>query len=193
MSLFPKTIQRHLEGQTVKLCYLVELEFTTETSRLWTGWGEVNFGGEDWSGVGELGNISDLEQSINGNAPEVNFSLSGVDLNTVNKVRESFVTEALGNKVKVYIQFVNDEDDQALESYDQPVVIWTGHMRKSGFLVDNEGNKEISLGTESLFSLRSRPNYSQYSSTDQKKRFTGDLGFDFVNQLANKVVTWPDF
>ena len=66
-------------------------------------------------------------------------------------------------------------------------------MQTASFELQGPDKRSISVDAESLFSLRSRPPFSQYTDTDQKARFPGDRGFEFVPGLVNKIVTWPDF
>jgi hypothetical protein len=66
-------------------------------------------------------------------------------------------------------------------------------MQTPRFELQGASTRRITVSAESLFSLRSRPAFSQYTDTDQKARFPGDRGFEFVPGLVNKIVTWPDF
>jgi len=66
-------------------------------------------------------------------------------------------------------------------------------MQTPRFELQGPTKRRITVSAESLFSLRSRPAFSQYTDTDQKLRFSGDRGFEFVPGLVNKIVTWPDF
>lgn len=58
-----------------------------------------------------------------------------------------------------------------------------------------DGAQSISISAESLFTLRSRPNYAMLTQSDQDRRYpgAGDKGFEFVGGLVNKVLTWPDW
>lgn len=193
MSLFPATIRAHLEGVTVRMSYMVMLDFRSGPMRVWTGFGVLHTGGHDWSGLGEIGQIDGLEQAINGEAPQTNLILSGVEPEIVRIARDQFATEARSRSVQVSLQFHNDTDDRPLRTYDQPYPIWQGQMRTAQFEAQADGLRRITIGCESLFSLRSRPNWAMYTDKDQRQRFPGDRGFEFVNSLIHKVVTWPTF
>lgn len=193
MSLFPETIKQSLAGATVRLSYLVFLDFDAEPMRLWTGYGQIVSGGFTWTGVGGLGSISGLEQAVNGEAPETTLILSGVDSDIVRLTRDEFTAKARNKLVRVYVQFHNEIDDTPLTLYDDPYPIWSGRMKTARFELQSEGVRRINVAVESLFALRSRPNSSMYTSSDQQQRFAGDKGFDYVPTLLNKVVTWPDF
>lgn len=193
MSIFPETIKAALGGRKVAASFLVLLDFTTQPMRIWTGSGKITAGGNDWYGLGQLGSISGLEQAVNGEAPETTFILSGINSEIVSLARDEWAEEARDRLVKVLVQFHNHEDDRPLELFDEPYSIWAGRMQTPRFEIQGPKLRKITVSAESLFALRSRPSFSQYTDTDQKSRFSGDRGFEFVPGLVNKVVTWPDF
>lgn len=190
MSLFPDTIRESLAGRKPKAANLVLFDFVGEPVRLWTGNGRLNAGGEVWDGIGQLGAISGLEQAINGEAPEASFILSGIDSQIMRLARDEFEAKAKNRMVRVYVQFFRQDDDVPL---DQPFPIWAGRMHAPLFNIAASGAREVTMTAESLFTLRSRPNFSMYTDRDQQKRFDGDKGFQFVPLMRNKLVTWPDW
>lgn len=193
MSIFPETIKQHLAGRTVRGSFLVLFDFKSEPMRVWTGSGKLPAGGAEWLGLGQIGSISGLEQAVNGEAPETSFVLSGVNKEIVSVARGEFEAEAKDRLAKVLIQFHNDLNDGPRELFDQPYPIWAGRMQTARFELQGPTKRVVTVAAESRFSLRSRPRFSQYTDTDQKLRYPGDRGFEFVPGLLNKIVTWPDF
>lgn len=193
MTIFPEAVAALLGGRTVRCSFLILFDFDSGPWRVWTGAGRIETAGETWLGVGSLVSISALEQATNGEAPAANFSLSGVPGELLTLVRDEFDAEALDRIVTVYLQLHNKYDDCALELYDQPFAIWGGRMQTPRFELTGLARRVVGVAIESLFSLRSRPAFSQYTDSDQQARFPGDRGFEFVPTLVNKVVTWPDF
>lgn len=193
MSLFPETIKAHLAGRTVRASFLVLFDFVTTPIRVWTGAGKITTGGHDWLGLGQLGSISGLEQAVNGEAPETTFTLTGINPQIMSLARDEWVDEGRDRLAKVYLQFHNDHDDRVRELFDAPFAIWAGRMQTPRFEIQGPKTRRITVSAESLNALRSRPAFSQYTDTDQKSRFPGDRGFEFVPGLVNKIVTWPDF
>ncbi len=193
MSIFPATIKAALGGATVKMSYLVLFDFDGEPVRVWTGFGRITSGGYTWEGIGALASITGLEQAVNGEAPQATFTVAAIDPDIIRLTREEFKTKARDRLARVYLQFHNDANDKPLTLYDAPYAIWSGRMKAAAFDIKSDGTREVSVMCESLFSLRSRPVVSQYTDADQQRRFPGDLGFNFVASLRNKVVTWPDF
>lgn len=208
MSLFPETIAAALAGGKVEVAPLVRFDFTNSTMRLWRGGiGEpLNTNdGEVWTGLGLLGSMRGIEQSVNGTAPEASFTLSwvqdpdyeGDDILAL--ARDEFEAEVRGRPATVLVQFfgVDDPDDPDNQRpLDNPFAIWSGRGLRPTFEFDRaSGQRSVTISYESLFSLRSRPPHSMYTDADQQARFPeeGDRGFEMVGSLVNKVVTWPDW
>jgi hypothetical protein len=197
MSLFPDTIAAALGGEKVLCAPLVRFDFTSETMRLWAGYGELEtLDGETWQGIGSLGSMSGIEQAINGEAPVATFTLSGIDADIVRLARDEFEAEVLGRQAQVLVQFFGQDDADDPDNQrplDNPYPVWSGRCLSPSFSFTEDGTRRIDLACESLFSLRSRPQYSMYTDADQQRRFAGDKGFEFVASLVNKTVTWPDW
>lgn len=198
MSLFPETIARALGGGKVEAANLVKFDFASEAMRLWRDYGPLRTNdGAIWQGVGTLGNISGIEQAINGEAPEATVTLSGIDADVMHLARDEFASEVRGRMARVYVQFFGVEDDDDRDNQrvlDRPFPIWGGRMLRPTFAVDRQtGERSVTISMESLFSLRSRPRYAMYTDRDQDRRFPGDKGFEFAPSLVNKVLTWPDY
>lgn len=197
MGLFPETIAHALAGGRVDVAWLVRFDFTSETLRLWTGNGLLTTADdEQWKGIGQLGGLSGIEQAVNGEAPQATFTLSGIDADIMRLARDEFEAQVKGRPVYVLIQFfgVDDEDDPDNQRpLDSPYALWSARCLTPTFVIEETGERSVSLSAESLFSLRSRPNYAMYTDADQRRRFPGDRGFEFVGSLVNKVVTWPDY
>lgn len=197
MGLFPETIAASLGGAKVQAAALVLFDFTSKTMRLWRGEGSLNTrDGHAWAGLGALGNVTGIEQAVNGEAPEAVFTLSGVDQEVVTKARDELKTEVLGRRSFVYLQFFGEpdaDDPDNQRTLDLPYPIWCGRMLTPAFTYGQDGERSIAISAESMFSLRSRPRHALYTDRDQQRRFLGDRGFEFVGNLVSKVVTWPDY
>lgn len=197
MALFPDTIAASLAGHKVEAAWLIRFDFASSTMRLWTGTGTLyTVDGEAWLGAGELVSVSGIEQAVNGQAPQATFTMSAIDSEMMRLARDEYEAEVKGRTATVLVQFfgtdlVDDPDNQRV--LDAPYPVWSGRMLAPNFNFDQEGKRSVSVEAESLFSLRSRPQYSMYTDADQQHRYPGDKGFEFVGSLVDKTVTWPDY
>lgn len=199
MSLFPDTIAAALAGKRLDMAFLVLFDFASEPMRLWRGNGLLDTNdGHQWRGLGQLGSMAGIAQAVNGDAPEMSFTLSAVDADIVRLARDEWASEVKGRLVYVLMQFfgVDDPDDPDNQRpLDNPYPAACGRMLQPVFGLDADGDWSVTIKAESLFSLRSRPKAGRYTDADQQARYpgAGDKGFEFTGVVINKVVTWPDF
>lgn len=197
MSIFPETIAASLAGSKVTCAFLVWFDFATTPMRLWRGAGPLHTNEDNvWLGIGNLGSIKGVEQAVNGQAPEMTFTMSGADSTVVQLAREEFLTEAKGRLAYVLIQFFGVDDPADPDNQrplDNPFPLACGRMLQPSFVLSNDGAWSVTISAESLFSLRSRPRAALWTDADQQHRFLGDEGFQFVGALVNKIVSWPDY
>lgn len=182
--MLPGTVAELAAGHRVQAATLFEFEFTSATQRFWDGHGYLTAAGEDWLGFGQMGSVSGLEQSRGMSAPMTTFKLSGVDDNLI-AIAVNSASEVTGNPVTVYLQFLNS----AGVPLDDPIAIWAGTMDTLTFQAGVR-DQAITLTAETLFVDRVRAPFGLYSDTDQRARWTGDRGFEFVASLIFKTVNW---
>jgi hypothetical protein len=100
MGYFPSARALDLQGNTVRCDLLVMFDFASGAMRLWQGFGTLDtLDGHSWDGIGELGQIGDLESTLAGDAPQATFTLSGVN--------PAILHEAMNTSAEVYGRDVN--------------------------------------------------------------------------------------
>lgn len=183
--MLPQTVAAMAGGQRVKAATLFELEFLTATHRYWDGVRYLTtLDDRVWLGAGQLISASGLEHSRGLSAPQATFSLSGVDDFLIQYASGS-AQEVTGRPIRVYLQFLTD----SFETLDNPVAIWAGRMDVMSFQAGGD-EQSITLTAETLFVNRIRAPYAYMTSADQRARWPGDTGMDFMPSLRNKTVTW---
>lgn len=164
--------------------FIFRLE-TDEPAMLWTGHGDLLLPPDDILpsatialGGGDLVNLPDLEQLINGTAQRIEVTLSGVSERTVQLAAEE-AREVSGASAYIgRIQF----DEQWQQS--GPVVWeWSGEGR--GLVVggdDGEGGRTrtITLKLGSGDTTRSRAPLAFFTDADQRRDFPTDAFFSHV-------------
>lgn len=193
MGYFPDTIAEALAGRVVLAAYLVEMQFVSGTMRLWNGTGDLPSGGQTWKGMRGLGQISGLEQAVNGNAPQATFALSGVS-SAFQSEEQGDPSDYVNQPILVYLQFFNRD----FSPLDSPYAIWGGTMQtfqETYGWDDSQKNwvSTIGLTAESWFVGRGRPPYSYYSDRDQQLRHPGDIGLEYMASMQNYTTRWPSF
>lgn len=189
---FSNAARVQLAGNLVRVDVLAELQFASGTIRLWNGFGPLQtLDGKSWQGTAAMGDISGLSQSLNGSAPPLTVSLSGVDSTFALKAK-SEAAEYFNRPLVVYLQFF-DEDWQCL---DNPYGLTMARMTNITSKMEEGPDGKIytvSLTAETPFAVRRRPKFGYLTDRDQQLRFPGDRGLERVAGIDNKNITWPVF
>lgn len=181
----------------VQPVFFVSIAFANETLYMWSGFGPITPAGpatnplstfpygQTFVGLGELGKLSAVPQTSKVQAQNITLSLSGIP--------GSLVTEAI-NQVRlngmatVWFGFMNGQG--ALLSSADPFQIFYGALDVPT-LTDSGDTCAIAITCENpLVSLNLAPN-KRFNDADQQVYYPGDLGFSFVDALANVNLFWP--
>ena len=150
--------------------------------RLWTGRGNLDFGGNTYAGVATLGKISPISETSETRAVGMTLTLSGVPSNLVN---DAVYTDYQGDEVDVYIGMMTDTN--TIEG--APYQMFKGLI--DNMILDDNGQKtEITVRVETIMVEMNRTRESRYTSEDQNRRFEGDRFFDFIPDLQTKEIKW---
>lgn len=187
-SLYADAIAAQLAGRTVHMAWLAFFDFADYPTRLWPGFGNIVSGGFTWKGYGDLVSIQDVQIPQGMVAAKTTFLLSGVSPDIIREARDA---EKLvkGRRAILYRQHFNED----WTPLDNPIPVNLMVMDQLTFAADGPEKRSITLSCETPFVTRKRPRYSYLTDTDQKARFPGDRGLEFVPELVSKSVIWPKY
>lgn len=178
-----------LTASSLRPVLFVQIQFTSQTSYIWSGRGNITWNGQQWIGIGDFGAISAMTESSEIAAQGLTLSLSGIDPDmlghALNEVRQNY-------PVKIWfgaISTANPAIDNA------PVVVADPWQAFSGRIdvptVDEGGDTStISITVESRLIDLNRSRERRYTDADQQSEFPGDLGFSYVPALQDWTGTW---
>jgi len=156
---------------------------------VWSGIGPLqtppdafDLSGALWSGAGELLNMPDIKQLINGGAARYDFSLSGVSMETVRLATEDRASVDGALTMIGRVEF--DEQWQIVGG-----IVWEwsgigGVIFTDSAPSDNGRTRTISLSVASEDTRRSDPQFAFFTPSDQNKRSPTDRFCDFVPSLT---------
>lgn len=168
-----------LDDEVLKPFFAVELLFDgNNTLRLWTGYGELDFQGNLWYGVGEILNIESVEESTEISAKGATVSLSGIPTEVISlALNEPYQ----GRKARIYFGTFNNSVSLT--------EIFSGYMDQMN-IEEGPETCNIILTVENKLVDLERPRVARYTSAYQKSLYEGDRGFDFVEDLQDKKLVW---
>lgn len=169
-------------AQNMRPILLCQLLFTSGWVYLWSGIGPLSWNGQTWTGVGSLGQVSNVPETSDVAAAGIQFSLSGIP--------SGLLASALG------------EVRQGA-----PVILWQGFLTAAGGVVaspnqawngrmdacvvsESGDTATIAITAESRMMDLNRSRERLYEKQDQVIDYPGDLGFDYVPSLQEKSIVW---
>ncbi len=195
MALFTETIRAQQTGARLECALFVTFDFKTAPMNVWEGDGPPTRDGVDWRGMGHrqdgngnpLQSIEGLEQAINGTAPQLNLTLSGVDRTVVAAAKkDADADEIEGRDLIIRLGFFDVTKLPALIPLDSLVVLGVWVMQKPSFQSNGPRLRTIKLPCETIWAQRSRAPGSLLTDRDQQRLFPGDKGLQFVPTLVDK-------
>ena len=182
---FPSAVLNALSSEHVALVTFAKLEFPSGTLYVHNSIGTYTWGGEDWLGTGDLGEISQIEEGADVSPYKLTLSLSGLDPN----VSAAALTEDYYlQPVTVYLGVLDSSDDLIAD----PTVVWEGAMDQMIVSVGAESGDVISLTAESELARFNKASNLKYTSAQLQKDFAGDLGFDLMADIDGAKLRWGD-
>ena len=167
---------------------LFEGEFSSGIVRAWSGIGELNWNSVIWYGVGDLGGITEMREGTGAKAENVQVTLSGIPMGhpDLPDPINTMLTELRQNKpATIYVGALTESGAVVVD----PAVARRGLIDLAEISADGV-TAIIRLQIESEFAPGRRPNISRYTHEDQIDRFPGDLGFNYVESIQEKIVVW---
>lgn len=178
-----ETLSDETEKQVVRAILMASFDFEEYVERAWWGFGTILWDDESWYGTGNLGRISQIEETSEIRATGAVFQLSGVPADLITSVSSSPVQ---GNKAKIYVGFM-DEDFQGLIADPHP--IFSGTMDTIE-IMDGGDTATITINAENDIRDLERPRTRRYTDADQQSRFPGDKGLEYVPSMQDKQLIW---
>ena len=173
-------------GQTVlRPAILVEIETVSGTVRVWSGMGSLYWGGgsppaNEFLGVGELGSISAIGETRDIRAEGITLRLSGIPTDMISLA----LTDAQpGLPVRVWIAALTETGAIIVDPY----LAFSG-LTDAISMMESGTTATIVIAAESELIRLQRANESRYTHDDQQRRFPGDLGFEFQEQLQEFAI-----
>jgi hypothetical protein len=180
--LVPRTIdplqlaQFQTYSNVIRFGVFVQISFVSETMYVWTGYGNLSYGGNTYLGVGHLGSISSIQEDSTVQAQSVPLTLEGIT--------EDDLSEALGDirqglPCKVWLAIFNANGTML----GAPTLSFAGRIDQPT-ISESVDTCTISIKCENRMADLQRSNERRYTQQQQQMLHPSDTGFNYVNQAA---------
>lgn len=183
MRTLDTAISAAMPAPVVRGIYFVKLCFDSGNACWHSGFGNIEFGGDTYLGVGTLSNISAIKEEPGVKAAGVSVGLSGIK----EEIVALLLLEPYINR-KAYVYFVPlDEGDRPVSA--TPKLLFRGTIDSiSG---EQGANASFSVTLKSRFADWERPIKILYTDVSQQQLHPGDRGMEYIAQLSQKKIIWP--
>lgn len=171
----------------------IKAVFDGGTIRVHNGVGNIKWGLDDqspaetavWIGAGAILQASSIVDADERGPTRVTFKFSAL----TDEVKDAAADEALFERlISVYLGFL----DAAGNLTADPDLRWQGYMDTATFELGGPVDA-ITVTAESELVRDFTPTGSRFTDEDQQERYSGDTGFEFLDQMEDALVQWgPD-
>ena len=175
------TIVSEVGQSVVHPIIMSKFEFDSGDLNLWSGYGSLVVAGDTYTGVGELGSISPVEEAQTIKATGLKYQLSSIDSGVIGT---ALLEDYQDRPVTTWMGFM-DGDGTFLDR----VIVFQGRMDTMN-IQEKGDTSDLSLSAENVLVTLERANERRFTAEDQKIDFPADLGFDQVNALQEREITW---
>jgi len=160
----------------------LKAEFDTEDILVWTGNDDLVINSETYIGAGTLLTISGVEEGREVRSEGISISLSGMDKTVLSYA----LTENYQNRpISLFLGFLMGGSNEVAGT----ITIFKGRMTNLT-VNDTTQGATINVDAESRLVDLERPSNFRYTAESQEFLFSGDTGFNRMQQLIDKQVTW---
>tara|TARA_R110000782_G_scaffold171940_1_gene263631 strand:- start:34 stop:663 length:630 start_codon:yes stop_codon:yes gene_type:complete len=183
--------------------FAVELQFENNTIRMWTGQGTLVLpDATQWVGLGQLLDISSIEETSEMAVKGATISLSGIPSNLLSLALSEpyqgrvakiyFGTLSSGNILLESGSYILLQDGSRIEvetgerGFNE---LFSGYMDQMN-IEEGGDTSTIQMAVENKLIDLERARVARYTSGYQKSVYPLDLGMDFIEDLQDKKIPW---
>lgn len=181
---FPAAAAAAFIEPNVRVVTFAMLDFASGILRVHNSIGTYTWGGFDWLGVGDFGEVSRLEEGADVSPYGIVLTLSGLDtsLSSVALTEDYFRRPA-----EIYVAALSEAD----VLLGDPLLMWSGYMDVMSVSAGDDQNA-VTINCESELQDFDTASNLKYTTQSQQRFFTGDLFFDFLPEIEGAKIRWRD-
>ena len=173
-------------ADVVRPAYFVRMVFDSGESpnvlNLWSGVGDLAYGGNTYAGVGDLLSISSVAESSDISATGINVAITGI--------KSSFIVIAKDHEYQgrpLSVSLGAFDANGALIA--DPLIVFSGVMDTMK-IAESGSTSTITISVENKLIAFERSRVRRYTAEDQKIDHPTDKGFEFVTAIVEKEIIW---
>lgn len=180
----PTAYRDGLSSNPVYLVFLADFDFDGDPAYLWTGAPPLTWDAKDYIGVAGgkvVAGISPVEESLDGRATGMKFTLSGFDGDLLPL---ALAGDYQGREFRLYMALFSPQ----LAMISEPQIVMVGEMDQ--MQVTDGAAPSITLIGETYAAEDDEANEVRYTAEEQERLYPGDKGLEFINAMVDASFVW---
>jgi hypothetical protein len=177
---FSATIEAALDDERVDLALAVYLNWPGGAVRTWSGLGSKTWNAQTWTGVGELGSISQIADGLEKTDTGVEITLNYLDDTLRNEVNTNDPT---GEDASIYLWLMNVTTGAVTDGYE----LFSGYIDRVE-IEDDGSTGRIIVRLASELARLSQSTFYTLSDAHQQLLFSGDVGMEFAARMDEPIL-----
>jgi hypothetical protein len=169
-------------AQLVAPVILLRVEYPSGTVRLHSGIGDLTFAAETYTGVGSLGTISPITETMDGSQNNLTVALTASSA----IIALALTEDPRGRSAKLYLGALNTSTGALIAD---PAQRFSGTVNYLSHQ-DNGETATVALVIVNERGDQNRPLERRLTSEDQQRLHPGDVGLEYVVELPNQNYLW---
>lgn len=174
--------QAQSEASELAPILFAKLEFDGGDVLVHSGLGSISWGGDTYTGVGDLGRVSPIDEDTELARSSIAVELSGIPPSMISVALNE---QYQGRPATICLGFL---DPATMQLVDTPAVAFRGRM--DAMEIARGESATVAVSVESRFSAWDKPRVRRYNHADQQSRFPGDRGLEQAEFSAEKQINW---
>lgn len=182
MRSLPPSMISALQASTVFPAYLLDITFASGPAYVWSGVGNLSFSGNQYLGVGSMGEIGTIQEITDVHPVGTQVQLSGID----QVLQQDCLNDIqIGAPASLTLATLDPVAKSIVASYP----IFAGTVDKP---VHRSGpdSLTIALSLENRLYNLQRASSRRYTAADQRVHYTDDIAFNWVEVLNDAAFLW---
>lgn len=162
---------------------LVEIDYPTTPVRAWTGVGSIVWDSKTWAGLGDMGEMSAVQERAGAEAGRVTLKMAGI---TAYDRARALLNTSASRKVNCWLAaFSVDAGTGAWSVLPDP---WKFFSGISDVHKLHKGAIEVSV--ETVLSRLKYAKVARFSNEEQQRHFPGDRSMEYASRINNQPRYW---
>jgi hypothetical protein len=164
------------------LALLSEIDHPDGLEHYWTGIGELEYGGNTYTGTGFLGSISQVKYTAEIAIQEVALKIRGLPADVAAQLTE----EVRNRQALIHLACLDPRGRVVSDPYE----VVDGLMDYQAFTAGDDGTVEISVFLRTGFYTLERSIDQAWTPEEHKTLYPTDVGLDLIPVLQNQDLVW---